>query len=216
MLPNKEYYIFDFDGTLFNSLAVFGQIDNMIMKKYNISFNRHQYEDRIGGLSIKKFTEFLTKEFKLDVQPQQIYKDRLDAFTAQIKQIQFIDGAIQFLKLLKSQGKKVGIASATDPDYFKIITSTYPELIELTNNTIVTCYEVGKSKPDPSVYLECLNRLGGNINDGIVFEDSYPGIQGAKASGMFVCGIISDKRSFEKKTELCDAYAENFLQFLVQ
>lgn len=69
----------------------------------------------------------------------------------------------------------------------------------------VSCDETGISKPDPDVFLRCLNRLGcSNVADEkdniIIFEDSIAGLTAANATGSnnVVCITHEDINNISK------------------
>jgi HAD superfamily hydrolase (TIGR01509 family) len=54
---------------------------------------------------------------------------------------------------------------------------------------IVDGHQVERPKPFPDVYLRAAELLGAPPEDCIVFEDSYSGIEAARAAGMRVVGL---------------------------
>ncbi len=75
---------------------------------------------------------------------------------------------------------------------FALATSSVAEAVELAFNdrkvklndfkAIVTGIEVSKSKPDPEIFLKAADKIGVDITDCLVLEDSYSGIMAAMAS----------------------------------
>jgi HAD superfamily hydrolase (TIGR01509 family) len=53
-------------------------------------------------------------------------------------------------------------------------------------DVIVTASEVAHGKPAPDVFLEVARRLGREPSECVVFEDSLPGYEAARAAGMSV------------------------------
>ncbi len=50
-------------------------------------------------------------------------------------------------------------------------------------------HQVKKPKPDPEVYLRVAGELETEPRNCVVFEDSYSGVQAARAAGARVVGI---------------------------
>jgi beta-phosphoglucomutase-like phosphatase (HAD superfamily) len=53
---------------------------------------------------------------------------------------------------------------------------------------IYSCYDIGKWKPDPAIFLYAADQLGLNPQDGLVIEDSPQGVSAALAGGFTVFG----------------------------
>ena len=63
--------------------------------------------------------------------------------------------------------------------------------------TMFSAYEIGKWKPDPSLFLHAAETMGHAPKDSIVIEDSPAGVQAARNAGMRVIGFadLSDPRT---------------------
>jgi beta-phosphoglucomutase-like phosphatase (HAD superfamily) len=48
---------------------------------------------------------------------------------------------------------------------------------------------VGRTKPNPDLFLLALNQLQVQKNEAIVFEDSPNGVKAAKSAGIFVVAV---------------------------
>ena len=55
--------------------------------------------------------------------------------------------------------------------------------------TVVDGHQVTHPKPHPEVYLKAAELLAVEPRNCIVFEDSYTGVEAARAAGMRVAGI---------------------------
>ncbi|KAH0573569.1 Beta-phosphoglucomutase [Spironucleus salmonicida] len=213
-LKSVQYFVFDFDGTLFNSAQHAPTIDRDLMIKHGVeNYKRSDFENQIAGLSGIDYMKFLKQQFQLQSDEAVMLADFYELTGKVYAQCPFIDGAMELLRLLKQKGKKIGIATATGRKMFDLVFKVHPELKQLSD-CLVTCEEVGKSKPDPTVYLECLNRISGNLKESAVFEDSLPGLQGAKATGMWVYGVISSENDKDLKQALCECYHKDLTQVL--
>jgi beta-phosphoglucomutase family hydrolase len=56
---------------------------------------------------------------------------------------------------------------------------------------VVDGHQVPNPKPYPDIYLRAAERLGTAPRDCVVFEDSFTGIEAARAAGMAVVGVTS-------------------------
>ena len=65
-------------------------------------------------------------------------------------------------------------------------------LLAYFQELIVSAYEVGSWKPDPSLFLHAARTLGVAPETCAVIEDSLPGVQAGVAAGMTVFGYARD------------------------
>lgn len=59
---------------------------------------------------------------------------------------------------------------------------------------IFSCYELGRWKPDPLVFLTACDTYGVDVSDALVVEDSVTGIQAAVAANISVLGFGPKER----------------------
>ena len=58
-------------------------------------------------------------------------------------------------------------------------------------DAILTSEDFERSKPDPDCYLKAASRLGVDISECMVFEDSFNGRKSGRAAGMYVVGLAT-------------------------
>ena len=58
-------------------------------------------------------------------------------------------------------------------------------------DAILTSEDFEQSKPHPDCYLRAAQRLGAQINECIVFEDSFNGLRSGRAAEMKVVGLAT-------------------------
>lgn len=77
---------------------------------------------------------------------------------------------------------------------------------------VVTGTEVPTLKPDPSVYLHALERLGVDQDQAIAVEDSLNGLRAARGAGMRCLVVTNDYTSgqdFTGALDVLDGFADN-------
>ena len=207
--------IFDLDGTLVDSMWIWKQIDIDYLSLYGIKLP-HDLQNSIDGMSYSETAQYFKERFNIPDSIEKIKKDWYDMSIEFYKnKVGLKPGALEFLKRLKKQGIKTGIA-----------TSNSRELLETTLDSLkvrkyfdslhVSC-EVAKGKPAPDIYLLVADELGISPSECLVFEDITQGIEAAHSAGMRVCGI-HDEVSYERGHRLegiADYYIKSFDEVIV-
>lgn len=100
------------------------------------------------------------------------------------------DGVREFLERSRAEGVKMCIATGTRRDVAEpfLEKTGIMELMEF----FIDCHEVGRFKEHPDIYLLSAERLGAEISECAVFEDSDYSARTAKRAGFYVVGIIDE------------------------
>ena len=139
--------------------------------------------------------------------------ERLNAFERQMD-FPYIAGAREFLEALQAQGVPTAIATSSNCDKMACLYARHPEIKNLVT-AVLTAEDARRSKPAPDCYLAAAERLGADISNCIVFEDSPNGLAAGRASGAFVIGVCTSLAATEIEP-LCDMYIEDFKIFIEQ
>jgi len=185
-------YIFDLDGTLFDSLDVWHKIDIDFLQKRGIAVPPDYYKE-ITAMTFDESADYTIRRFGLSDSIDELKQEWIDmAEYAYGHTVQMKPYAKEYIKMLKSRGEKLAIA-----------TSLFSNLLELALNNhgiydyfdvICTTEEAGYGKSRPDVFLLTAKKLGVEPCDCIVFEDILEAVKSAKSIGMTVCGVY-DKSS---------------------
>jgi HAD superfamily hydrolase (TIGR01509 family) len=188
LIKSKTYFIFDLDGTLVDLEDLnFNSFEYVVNKFLKIPFSYDLYLKYFSGAGSQKgFEEFIKSEnIKTDLEIvflveefKSIKKDQLNEnFENSVK---LKNGALEFLQYLKTNNKKIALATSSSYDFATLIMKSF-KLTEYFDS-IVTIRDIKNSKPNPEIFLTAMNKLNGNISDSIIFEDSKIGVEGAKRS----------------------------------
>ncbi len=209
--------IFDFDGTLADSMWVWDDVDRRFLAKRNIPFTA-EYGEMVAVLGFELGAQFSIEHFHLDETPEDIIAEwQQNAEEGYATQVMLKPGAKEFLKRCKSEALPIAIA-----------TSLQRYLLEpaLKNNgifgmfdTICICDELqcgGKS--NPAVYEEAARRLGVSPQRCAIFEDVVTPAKSAKQTGAYVVGVYDEhkQQATEELRAVVDLFIEDFFELLSQ
>ena len=210
MLKDKKAVIFDLDGTLVDSMWVWYDIDVEFLGRYGHRVPEDLQKD-IEGMGFTETAEYFKKRFDLPDSIEKIKEDGLImAGEKYAHEVRLKSGAAAFLRMLRAQGRKVGIASSNSRELIQAFLASNG--VEDCFDCIVTACDVAKGKPAPDVYLEVARRLDVEPENCLVFEDVPMGILSGKNAGMQVCAVRDEYclDQTEKIRALADYYIQSY------
>lgn len=213
---NFKGAIFDLDGTIFESMHVWRQIDYDFLGKRNLKVPT-DYLDKIVSMNFDEAAEFTIKRFDFCETKEEIIKEWFDmAVYSYGHDVGFKPHAKEYLDYLKSKNIPLAIATSSDEQLY---TAAF-ENLGLTNyfDTIVTAKETGCGKNKPDIYIEAAKRLNMSPKECVVFEDIYNGMLSAQSAGFFTV-IMEDESSKRQKEKLkaeADIYITDFSELLTK
>lgn len=207
--------IFDFDGTLFDSMHVWKGIKYNFFESIDIKLTKED-EEAFKGLFLRELFHLAIERFNL----KYTYEELLEKLFVYIKSRYLAEtepknDIIEFLEKLKSKGVKMGIATATGETALVAVLEKYGMLHYFS--PICSTYTVGASKTEPKVYDVVLDELGTEKETTWVFEDALYAAKTAKANGYNVVGIydVSEPKQDELK-ELVDIYIHDYSELDIE
>ncbi len=206
--------IFDFDGTLFDSMHVWKGIRYNFMKELGINLTEDDVK-AFEGLFLRESLLIAIERFNL----QQTYEQLLERLFEYIKKRYLSEtepknDIIDFLERLKAKGVKMGIATATGESALVAVLEKFNMLHYFS--AIYSTYTVGASKTESRVYDVVLEALGTDKATTWIFEDALYAAKTAKANGYNLVGIydVSEPRT-EELSELADIYIHNYSEIIL-
>ena len=183
--------IFDFDGTLADSMWVWEQIDDRFCEKYDLELPPGYYE-MITSLTFEGTARYFHDVFGLPMSTEEIAREFNSlAYDSYARDVLCKTGAIRYLETLRERG--VSLAIATSLPWSLLEVALEHNQIEELFDDIAFCDE-SADKKHPDVYLLAAERVGARPEDCLVFEDLAPGIRSVRGVGMTACAVVSDYR----------------------
>lgn len=210
MLDNIKAVIFDMDGTLIDSMWMWRDIDIEYLSRYGIELPQ-TLQKEIEGKSFTETATYFKETFNLPNSIEEIKaewnemaRDKYENSVPPKK------GVIDFLKYLKKNNIKTGIATSNSKELVAaaMLSNNMKEYFDV----IVTACEVNKGKPSPDIYLEVASRLNEDVSSCLVFEDVPMGILAGKNANMKTCAVYDEfsKHMDNEKRELADYYIDSY------
>ncbi|MBE6885077.1 MAG: HAD family phosphatase [Ruminococcaceae bacterium] len=202
-------YLFDFDGTLVDSMPNFARVMTGILDANGIAYGRDIIKiitplgnegiaDYYIGLGVKR-----TKQELLE----QMDREAVEAYTYTIPAK---NNVISVLKQLKERGDSLNVLTASphpllDPCLKRL------GIFEWFDH-VWACEDFGTNKADPEIYRMAAARMGVKTEEVLFLDDNYNADKTAKTAGMRVCGVY-DASSAEYEEEIkriSDYYIHDF------
>lgn len=201
--------IFDFDGTLFDSMHVWKGYKDNFFNYLGIELTEED-KDAFKGLFLRETFLLAIERFNLKYTYEELLSKLFDYIKARyLNETGPKNDIIEFLEKLKAKGVKIGIATATGEPALEAVLEKYGMLHYFSS--IYSTYTVGASKTEPKVYDVVLREIGTEKETTWVFEDALYAAKTAKSNGYNVVGIFDKSEpNQDELRELVDIYIHNY------
>jgi 16S rRNA pseudouridine516 synthase len=179
--------IFDFDGTLVDSMNLWHQIDVDFLGRRGLVCP-DDLSMAISGKSFTETAEYFKERFLLPDSIAEIKAewDEMSRNTI-LNEIGFKPGALPFLSWVYAHAIPMAIATSNTRSTLELFLPQYG-IDRYFHSLHFTC-EVGRGKPHPDVFLDAAKALDVLPEHCLVFEDTLEGIHGAQSAGMAVISV---------------------------
>lgn len=203
-------YIFDFDGTLVDSMPAFSRAILRTLDDFSVEHPDNVVEVITPMDTAGKIAYFTKLGVPADFQ-QALGKN---LYTEYAQNIPAKESVIETLRELKSRGHSLSILTAgphltLDPCVKRL------GLWELFDN-VWSCDDFGTDKGNPEIFRMTAERLHCPMEDILFLDDSPKALRTAKAAGITACGVYDESAAaYETEMrELCDMYIHSFKELL--
>lgn len=177
--------IFDMDGVLVDTEPFHVANEKQMFRKMNLYISDEEHA-RYMGAATDVMWEQIIRERNLKFDVAEITNQSIQQEIPYFQSLDKIDpmpGLVNLLEKLQESGIPMAVASSSDKAIIDIILEKSG--LRKYFLYVVSSGEIGKSKPEPDVFLHAAKLLGISPENCIVFEDSKNGIKAAKAAGMY-------------------------------
>ena len=194
--------IFDMDGLMIDSERVTFECYQERLKDMNLTMDEEFYKTLLGkpikGI-YQRFYDVYGNDFPIQNLIQDVHQLMAERFETEGVPVK--KGLVELLHYLKDNNYKTIVATSSNRDRVdKILAQA--KITEFFDDSICGD-EVTKGKPNPEVFLKSCQKLGVNVDEAIVLEDSEAGIQASYDANIKVICIPDMKypeKQYEEKT----------------
>ena len=202
---NKRYAIFDMDGTLVDSMAIWGRLGREYLTGRGIVSHINDVLARTRPMTMAESAALFVAEFQLPERPGEVAAE-MNAIMAEHyrRDIPLKAGVLEYLSRLRRAGVRMCVASATAPELMESC------LLRLGAaryfDFLLSCEEVGAGKHRPDVFWKAAERLGAPPCGIAVYEDALFAAKTAAAAGFYTVAVYDDsgKEDWDELTALAD------------
>ena len=177
--------IFDMDGVIFDTERVFLECCIPVAERLGLAGIEEVVRECVGMTDEETHKKLRTRygdNAPLEEFDQEVLKSFMERYER--SEIPVKEGVVALLEALKQKGAGIAIGSSTRTDIVKM---------ELRDAGLIDYFDVivggnlvKASKPAPDVFLLAAEKLGADIRECIIIEDSFNGVRAAHASGATV------------------------------
>lgn len=206
-------YLFDFDGTLVDSMATYAGVMIRILEETNTPYDK----DIIKTITPLGYIGTANYYIKMGVPlPFDEIVDRMGKYmiVEYTENIPAKKNVIETLKKLKDRGYSLNVLTASphvtlDPCLIRL------GIFDIFDN-VWSCNDFDTTKADPEIYRRVAEKLGVRVEDVTFLDDNLEADKTAKMAGMTVIGVYDDTSAeyAEEMKALCDGYIYDFSELL--
>ena len=198
-------YLFDFDGTLVDSMPTYISAMLRILDDNNIPYGADIIKT-ITPLGLNGTANYYLKHLHLDMSKEQlIWLMREYMYEAYLHTIPAKPHVISVLKALKSRGASLNVLTAS-PHITLDACLKRLELWDLFDH-VWSCDDFGTTKADPQIYTRAAERMHTTVDKVLFLDDNLNADTVAKSAGMLVCGVYDESsKEYTEEIKICTEY----------
>lgn len=204
-------YIFDFDGTLVDSMPTWSGVHVNALKSAAIPVPDDfvQTITPLGNYRASQYTISLGLDVSLESYLDFVSKTLYEAYTTRIE---LRSGVKEKLSELKAAGHSLNVLTASPHHYLDPCLRRHG-IYDLFDK-VWTIEDFGYTKAQTIIYTEAARRLDASIDRCVFVDDNATAVETAKKAGMYTVGIFDEtSKDFAPQLKaVSDLYIEDFSQ----
>ena len=199
-------YLFDFDGTLVDSMDTYAGVMLSILDKNGIKYEKDIVKviTPLGYLGTAN--HFISMGVKASVL-QLVCEMKAGMVYEYTNNVGAKPNVISTLFALKERGDSLNILTASPHEVLDPCLKRLG-IFDIFDN-VWSCDDFETTKANPEIYKMAAERMGVAVGDAIFLDDNFNAVKTAKAAGMRVFGVYD--RSSEEYTEEIKGVSERYI-----
>lgn len=210
--PRSDFdgVIFDFDGTLADSMFVWNDIDRRFCEKYGLVLP-DDYDESIVGLGFEGTAQYFIDELGLKMSLQACCDEFNElALQGYRDEVALKPGARTYLDVLQARDMPLAIASSLN---MKLLGAALDHNgVRDRFRSFSLCDDLHTHKNESKIYLAAAASIDVDPARCLVFEDIVPAIRSAKRAGMTAVAVYDEHDSQNTPTirQTADGFIRDF------
>lgn len=206
-------YLFDFDGTLVDSMPTYVSVMLRVLDENNIPYDDTMMKiiTPLGYVGTAKYFVELGVPMTEEEIIAQISRTTIEEYT---HRIQAKPHVAEVVRRLHERGDSLHVLTASphctlDPCLKRL------GLFDLFEN-VWSCEDFGTTKADPDIYRMAAEKIGRPVGEIIFLDDNYNADKTAKEAGMIVYGVFdeSSREYIDEIRSVTDRYIFDFSELI--
>ncbi len=189
-----EVYIFDMDGTLIDSMTFWDNLMPHYLDTVGI-VPEAELVTEIRNMPLQSGVEFVREKYGLALTKEEIITEVRTLLKQKYEsEFPLDDSAVEILESLKSRGKKIVLATATQRSLVNVFLNRF-NLVGFFDLEIVSD-ESSYHKDEPEYFLRIANHFDVSPKECAVVEDALYAMKTAYNIGMNIAAVTRDTPEF--------------------
>jgi beta-phosphoglucomutase family hydrolase len=178
--PHIRGLVFDFDGTVVDSMPLHWQAWQSIIRRHGFQFNERRFY-ALGGVPSCEIIATLNREQGLSLDVLAVAREKELAYLALLENVRTIEPIVD---IIRNRHGLIPMAVASGGTR-RVIHKALEQLhLSRFFDAVVTSEDVTRQKPAPDIYLEAARLIGVPPEQCRAYEDTDLGLQAIQAAGM--------------------------------
>lgn len=189
---SARYVLFDLDGTLLDTEALYSAAASDVCARYGKTYTLALKRSVMGGDS-RQGAERVVRELGLPISPAEYLRERDARLEALLPTCQPMPGAVGLVEALLERGVRLAIATSGHAEITEKKLAFQPFLRAIDVRICGDDPRLGRPKPAPDIYLLSAELLGAPSAHCAVVEDSVNGVRAGLAAGMRTFALLDPR-----------------------